>query len=300
MLHNSHFERRIERRGLIHVTSSLALSDVACKPLIAYPLTRLIEAGVEEAAIISPPEMVPDLRETLGDGAQFGLTLDYLTQESGAGMAECPLIARQFLGGMPSLLMPANCVISAPRLADTITRAAPRLRGAAILTAAVGAGEVETSVTANALGRVMRLGKTGEAYTGVTLLDARAPDFASWLPAEDGYPMEDLLGLYLRGGALTTTGLGDGSIWFSIECDADVADAGRYIAGLERRRRGLFGSPERAALKLGRLGTKRLRLSAKAWAEAGWPTYAAALEASLETRGNATRAAQPRLRVVGG
>lgn len=290
------FERQIERRGVIHVPCSplwdgATLPSVGGKPLIYYPLTAMIDAGIEEVAIVAPQAPRAALEALLGTGAHLGMTVHHITQAPGGGMARAPHLAREFLGGMPALLMPGDGIVSAARLSDILARAAPRLRGAAVLTAHAATGGEDISVIANGLGVVTRLDPRpdpvhdpledgAEVFTGVALLDARAPDFASWLPSS-GATMIDLLGLYQSSGALCAARIGDGGIAMSVKTPSAAEDATRFVKGLERRRRGLFGSPELAALKAGRIEREDVARAARIWDDTA---YGAALADALARR----------------
>lgn len=300
------FERHIDRRGIIHVADGPLwtaddLAHVGGKPLIYYPLSTMIQAGIEDVAIVAPAPLCRAFRRLMGDGSRFGLSLTCIDQRPGGDIAEAPNLAKGFLGGMPSLLMPAHGIVSAARLADTLARAAPRLRGAAVLTAPVASGAAGLPVATNALGAVTRLGRGGdtdrgrEAFTGVTLFDARAADFAGWLPTGRA-AMTDLLGLYQRSGALSAASIGDGGTWFGVTNSREAEGATLFVAGLERRRRGLFGSPELAAFKAGRIGRRDLADAVESW---GDTPYGAALADALERRRRPRRSGRA-LRVVAG
>ncbi|MEM6276211.1 MAG: sugar phosphate nucleotidyltransferase [Pseudomonadota bacterium] len=278
------------------------LPHVGGKPLIYYPLTAMIQTGLEDVAVVAPAPLQPALNRLLGEGSGFGLSVTYIAQAADGDMAEAPSLARDFLRGMPSLLMPAHGIVSAARLGDMLSRASTRLRGAAVLTAQIASGAAGTPVATDALGKVMQLGRgpkgsqrTTEEFTGVALLDARAPDFAEWLP--DGRAsMTDLLGLYQRSRALTATSIGDGGTWFAVTTPREAEDATRFVAGLERRRRGLFGSPELAAFKAGRIGRRDLADAVETWDDT---PYGAALADALERR-RRPRGTRDALHVVAG
>jgi len=239
--------------------TSKQLMPVYDKPLIYYPLTTLMEAGLRDIAIITTPEDAADFQTLLGDGSQWGIRLTYIQQPTPAGVAQAYLLAEEFLAGAGSVLILGDNLFDAPALATDLRAAMKRRVGATIFAQPVPDPERFGVAYAAPCGTVKRLMEkpqnptSNRAVTGIYVCDGRAPTWASWLKPSVRGELEiiDLLQLYLDAKLLTLRDLGrsDQSSWFDTGTHESLFQASDHVRSAMKQTGRVVGSPELTALR---------------------------------------------------
>jgi glucose-1-phosphate thymidylyltransferase len=222
---------------------SKQLLPVYDKPMIYYPLSVLMLAGIREILVITTPEDHPAFRALLGDGSSFGLTLSYAEQARPEGIAQALTIAEDFLAGGRSMLVLGDNIFFGHGLTEMLAAAAARERGATVFAAAVEDPERYGVVTFGADGRALAIEEKPErpsghwAVTGLYVYDADAPARARRLkPSPRGeYEITDLNRTYLEEGSLSVEKLGRGFAWLDTGTYDSLLDAGAFVRTLQAR-----------------------------------------------------------------
>ncbi|MDT8345875.1 MAG: glucose-1-phosphate thymidylyltransferase RfbA [Thermohalobaculum sp.] len=230
------------------------------KPMIYYPLTVLMLAGIREIAVITTPQDQPQFQRLLGDGAQLGLRLDWIVQPAPEGLAQAYLLAEAFLAGAPSAMILGDNVFHGHGLPELL--AAAEARGAAggtVFAYQVADPERYGVVAFDAAGRAVSLEekpaapKSDYAVTGLYFLDARAPQIARTLEPSARGELEivDLIGRYLAEGSLAVELMGRGFAWLDTGTHDSLIEAGEFVRTLEKRQGLKIGCPEEVAFRMG-------------------------------------------------
>jgi glucose-1-phosphate thymidylyltransferase len=250
---------------------SKQLLPVYDKPMIYYPLTTLMLAGIRELLVISTPSDLPRFRELLGTGAQWGMRLSYAEQPTPNGLAQAFVIGRDFLGGGPSALILGDNIFYASGLVDQLQRTAARERGATIFANQVRDPERYGVVELDASGRPLSIEekpsrpRSSYAVTGLYFYDGDAPTIAAGLrPSARGeYEITDLNAEYLRSGTLSVELLSRGAAWLDMGTHESLHAASSFIQTIETRQGLKVGSPEEAAWRMGWIGDDEFRALAE-------------------------------------
>lgn len=245
--------------------TSKQLLPVYDKPLIYYPLTTLIEAGVREVLLISTPQDQPAFARLLGDGSAWGMRFEYAVQPRPDGIAQALLIAREFLAGGPSALALGDNLFLSPELGRMLRQACDR-SGAVVWTKPVADperfGVVELSASGAPLGLEEKPLKprSNLAVLGLYFYDSDAPERAAQLkPSQRGeLEITDLNRGYLRDGMLSVGRLPINAQWFDAGTSEALFEAASCVRDLQRAGRTLFGSPELAAYRHGWISSAEL------------------------------------------
>lgn len=245
---------------------SKQLLPVYDKPLVYYPLTTLMLAGLAEILIISSPRDTPRLQTLLGDGSQWGISLEYAHQPAPRGIADGLLIADSFLDGRPSALILGDNIFYGHGLADTLRRAAARTAGATILAyhvqdaASYGVVELDPVGSPVHLQEKPTMVGAGLAVTGLYFYDESAVERAQSLqPSERGeLEITDLNLSYLEDGSLTVEVLHRGFAWLDAGTPRRLHDASTFVATVQERQGLLIASPEEIAYRTGLIDRKQL------------------------------------------
>jgi len=276
---------------LYPITQSISkqLLPVYDKPMIYYPLSVLMLAGIREVLVINTPHEQALFQRLLGDGSQWGMRIEYAVQPSPDGLAQAFLIGREFLDGAPSCLVLGDNIFHGTGLTERLRRADARTDGATVFGYWVSDPERYGVAEFDAAGRVVGLEekpakpKSNYAVTGLYFYDGRAPDFAASLkPSARGeLEITDLNRCYLEDNALHLEQLGRGYAWLDTGTHQSLLEASNFIETIEARQGLRVCCPEEIAWQNGWIDDAALRALAEPLAKNGYGQYLL----SLLTRG---------------
>ncbi len=260
---------------------SKQLLPVYDKPMIYYPLSTMMQAGIREILIITTPHEQPLFRRLLGDGSQWGIELSYAVQDAPRGLADAFIIGRGFIDGRPSCLILGDNIFHGGGMRELLLRADAREHGATVFGYWVSDPERYGVVEMDADGRVLSLEekperpKSNYAVTGLYFYDQRACDFAAELEPSGRGELEitDLNRRYLDAGDLTVERMGRGYAWLDTGTHASLQQASSYIETLESRQGLRVACPEEIAFRQGWIGGEELLALAEPLTKSGYGDY---------------------------
>ncbi len=250
---------------------SKQLMPVYDKPMVYYPLTTLMLAGIREILVISTPDDTPLFRRLLGDGSQWGLSLSYAVQAKPEGLAQAFLLGESFVGKEPVCLILGDNIFYGHGLPEVLRKAATLTSGAQIFGYGIRDPERYGVLSFDASGAlcdiVEKPSKPPSHYAvpGIYFYDGTVADRArSLTPSARGeLEITDLNRLYLREGALGATKLGRGVAWFDTGTYESLLEAAIFMEVLEKRQGIKVACPEEIAFRLGYIGKEEvLRMAA--------------------------------------
>ena len=280
---------------------SKQLLPVYDKPMIYYPLSTLMLAGINEVLIITTPHDQAAFERLLGDGSRWGMRIDYAVQPSPDGLAQAFLIGADFLGGAPAALVLGDNLFHGHDLVPQLVGSDERDQGATVFAYPVsdperyGVAEFDASGKVLSLEEKPRNPKSRYAVTGLYFYDASVVDRAHQVkPSARGeLEITDLNQMYLNEGLLQVELMGRGMAWLDTGTCDSLNDAASYIRTLEHRQGLKVGCPEEVAWRQGWITAERLEELAQPLKKSGYGTYLlqlleesstdqAALQSSLE------------------
>ncbi len=271
----------------ITIGVSKQLLPIYDKPMIYYPLTVLMLAGIREIAVITTPEDQAQFQRTLGDGSQWGISLTYIVQPSPDGLAQAYLLAEDFLDGAPSAMVLGDNIFFGHGLPDMLQSADENAAGGVVFGYHVSDPERYGVVDFDTDGRVRSIIEKPEnppsnyAVTGLYFLDGTAPQRAAKVkPSERGeLEITTLLESYLGDGELVVERMGRGYAWLDTGTHASLLDAGNFVRTLNNRQGLQSGSPDEVAYQNGWIGRDDLLERAARFSKNNYGEYLKALAA---------------------
>lgn len=251
------------------------------KPMIYYPITVLMLAGIREIAIITTPEDQAQFQRLLGDGSQWGLRFEWIVQPSPDGLAQAYLLTEDFLAGSPSAMILGDNIFFGHGLPLLLEAANVRASGGTVFGYRVSDPERYGVVGFDEQGRVSRIIEkparppSHYAVTGLYFLDGSAPRRAAQVtPSERGeLEITTLLESYLAEDALTVEKMGRGFAWLDTGTHASLLDAGNFVRTLENRQGLQTGCPEEIAYESGWISAEDVRARAAQFAKNNYGAY---------------------------
>jgi glucose-1-phosphate thymidylyltransferase len=260
---------------------SKQLLPIYDKPMIYYPLSALMLAGIREICVITTPQDQDQFQRTLGDGSQWGVSLSYVTQPSPDGLAQAFILAEDFLDGAPSALVLGDNIFFGHGLPKLMATADAKTKGGTVFGYHVADPERYGVVDFDDAGRAREIiEKPAEppsnyAVTGLYFLDGSAPERARRVQPSPRGELEitDLLQMYLEEGTLSVETMGRGYAWLDTGTHASLLDASNFVRTLEQRQGLQTGCLEEIAFEQGWIDAEQVRARARLFAKNAYGLY---------------------------
>ena len=265
----------------ITIGVSKQLLPIYDKPMIYYPLSVLMLAGIREICIITAPQDQEQFKRTLGDGSQWGVSLTYVVQPSPDGLAQAYLLAEKFLDGAPSTLVLGDNIFFGQGLSEMLMQASARESGGTVFGYRVADPERYGVVDFDADGQARQIIEKPDvppsnyAVTGLYFLDNTASERAKTVKPSPRGELEitTLLETYLHEGLLNVQRMGRGYAWLDTGTHASLLDAGNFVRTLERRQGLQTGCLEEIAFEKGWISSTELEAQAERYRKNDYGRY---------------------------
>jgi len=260
---------------------SKQLLPVYDKPMVYYPLSTLMLAGIRDVLVISTPSDLPRFEQLLGDGSQWGMNFAYAGQPEPNGLAQAFVIGRRFIGSGGVSLVLGDNIFYGEGLTALLQRAAAKLRGAMIFGYPVnepqryGVAELDASGRVTGIEEKPEHPKSPYAVTGLYFYDNRVVDIAAALrPSKRGeYEITDVNVAYLEAGDLEIEIFGRGMAWLDTGTHESLYDASSFIETVEKRQGLKIACPEEIAFRMGYIDAEQVRCLARSLAGSSYGNY---------------------------
>ncbi len=260
---------------------SKQLLPVYDKPMVYYPLSMLMLAGIREILVISTPEDLPMFRRLLRDGSQWGMCFDYAEQPEPRGLAEAFLIGRNFIGQDSVALILGDNIFYGQGLPATLRQAAELTTGAVIFAYSVRDPERYGVVEFDSKGRALSIEekpknpRSNFAVPGMYFYDNQVVEFAAKLKPSRRNELEitDINQIYLQLGQLQVQGLSRGVAWLDMGTHETLLQAANFVQAVEERQGMMISCPEEIAYRMGFINASKLREEATKMATNGYGDY---------------------------
>ena len=260
---------------------SKQLMPVYDKPMIYYPLTTLMLAGIRDVLVITTPQEAPQFQALLGDGSSWGIRVQYAAQPSPDGLAQAFLIGERFIDGAGCAMVLGDNIFYGHGFPDALTRAAGRDSGATIFgyfvknPSAFGVLEFDAAGQAVGIEEKPDQAKSSYAVTGLYFYDADVVGLAKQLrPSARGeFEISDLNGLYLERGSLHVEKLGRGVAWLDAGSPDALLQAANFVQTIQDRQGLQIACPEEIAFRFGWIDTAQLERLGQAQSKSAYGQY---------------------------
>jgi glucose-1-phosphate thymidylyltransferase len=271
---------------------SKQLMPVYDKPMIYYPLSVLMLAGVRDILVISTPHDTPRFRDLLGDGTDWGIAIDYAVQPKPEGLAQAFIIGAEFVAGGPSVLVLGDNIFYGHNLSQRLKEAHAQAHGATVFAYPVADPQRYGVVEFDGAGRAKSIEETPVqprsryAVTGLYFYDEQVVEIAAGIkPGRRGeLEITDVNRVYLERGQLAVQMMGRGDAWLDTGTHDSLLEAGQFIQSLEKRQGLKICCPEEIAWRQGWIDGRRLEALAARYAKSGYGEYLHELAAEGDPR----------------
>lgn len=264
---------------------SKQLLPIYDKPMVYYPISVLMLAGIREIAIITTPDDQPQFQRLLGDGSQWGVSFTWVIQERPEGLAQAYLLTRDFLAGAPSAMVLGDNIFFGHGLPEILHRANEQPSGGTVFGYHVSDPERYGVAAFDASGKVTQIIEKPKnppssfAITGLYFLDGRAPDIAAGIKPSPRGELEivDVLEHYRAEGSLQVERMGRGFAWLDTGTPGSLLDAGNFVRTLQDRQGMQVGSPDEIAYHKGWIDRAGMERQAQVFGKSSYGAHLASV-----------------------